>query len=238
MSTHAVGLQRKLTREEQSIFEHYDRMAEAIARCFGPACEVVVHSLEDTNRSVVKIVNGHVTGRTVGAPVTDLGLEILAGAYGDSDDVVGPYTSTSSTGSILHCVTNMIRNNKGKLIGFLCINFNMSASLAEVMTAFGSESREGPKSSVQEHYSRNVHDLVEDSYRGVLEPLSLQKGISQLERNKRVVAELHAKGVFNIKGAVDIVAELMGVSKFTVYNYLREQRSDEPRGKKAAAKRP
>lgn len=234
MGTNSVGLQRKLTREEHFILMHYERMADAIARCFGSACEVVVHSLEDTNRSVVKIVNGHVTGRTIGAPVTDLGLEILAGAHNEQGDVVGPYTSTTSTGNILHSVTNLIRNNKGRIIGFLCINFNLSASLTEVFSAFGGDDQQSRDSSVREHYSRNVHDLVADTYRGVLEPLRLQEGISPLERNKRVVAALHRKGIFNIKGSVEIVAECMGVSKFTVYSYLRQHRSGEPRRKGTA----
>lgn len=225
MGKTAVGLQRKLTHEERFILMHYERMADAVARCFGPACEVVVHSLEDTNRSVVKIVNGHVTGRTVGAPVTDLGLEILAGALDEEGDVVGPYTSTTSTGNTLHSVTNLIRNGKGKIIGFLCINFNVSASLSEVVSVFGRENHQQPSSSVQEHYSRNVHDLVADTYRSVLDPFRLQSGMSPLERNQRIVADLHKKGIFNIKGSVEIVAECMGVSKFTVYNYLRKHRS-------------
>lgn len=236
MNKTPVGLQRTLTREERLILTHYERMADGIARCFGPACEVVVHSLEDTNRSVVKIVNGHVTGRTVGAPVTDLGLEILAGAFGEEGDVVGPYVSTTSTGNTLHSVTNLIRNGKGRIIGFLCINFNTSASLSEVVSVFGRESRERPINTVHEHYSRNVHDLVADTYRGVLEPLRLQNGISPLELNRRVVAELHRKGIFNIKGSVEIVAECMGVSKFTVYNYLRKHRSEAQRSKSPPSK--
>lgn len=242
MAKTSIGLQRKLTREERAILVHYERMADGIARCFGPACEVVVHSLEDTNRSVVKIVNGHVTGRSTGAPLTDLGLEILGGAYREEGDVVGPYTSTTATGNTLHSVTTLVRNRQGNIIGFLCINFNLSANLTDLLSVFRRDAQGRSEKSVQEHYSRNVGDLVADTYRGVAEPLSVKDGISPLERNRRIVAELHEKGVFNIKGSVEIVAQCMGVSKFTVYNYLRKHRDADARrrhsGTRSALRRP
>ncbi|EIS78008.1 sensory box protein, partial [Yersinia pestis PY-66] len=33
---------------------------------FGEYCEIVLHSFEDLHRSVIHIVNGHVTGRELG----------------------------------------------------------------------------------------------------------------------------------------------------------------------------
>uniref|UniRef100_UPI000B20528B PAS domain-containing protein n=1 Tax=Clostridium sp. NkU-1 TaxID=1095009 RepID=UPI000B20528B len=38
---------------------------------------MVLHSLEDTEHSVIKIINGHHTGRTEGMPITDLALLML-----------------------------------------------------------------------------------------------------------------------------------------------------------------
>ena len=43
----------------------------------GSAYEIVLHSLEDFDHSVIAIVNGEHTGRTVGAPITDLALDML-----------------------------------------------------------------------------------------------------------------------------------------------------------------
>lgn len=36
----------------------------------------------------------------------------------------------------------------------------------------------------------------------------------------RVVSELHAMGVFKIKGSVNEVAKALGVTRYTIYNYL------------------
>ena len=51
------------------------RLADTMADFIGPHCEVVIHSFESFEKSVVKIVNGHHTGREVGSPITDMGLE-------------------------------------------------------------------------------------------------------------------------------------------------------------------
>jgi len=40
-----------------------------------------------------------------------------------------------------------------------------------------------------------------------------------------IVKALENKGAFQIKGAVDQVAILAGVSKYTVYNYLQKVRA-------------
>ena len=46
----------------------------------------------------------------------------------------------------------------------------------------------------------------------------------QKEDKLRIVARLEEKGIFAIKNSVDYVAECLGVSNFTVYNYLKEVR--------------
>ncbi len=46
------------------------------------------------------------------------------------------------------------------------------------------------------------------------------------EGKTELVKELETSGVFQIKGAVDQVALLMGVSKYTVYNYLKRIRAE------------
>ena len=52
---------------------------EAIAAVGGPYCDVVLHDLSsrDLEHSVYAIVNGHVSGRSVGGPSTNLGAEVL-----------------------------------------------------------------------------------------------------------------------------------------------------------------
>nr|WP_281389023.1 helix-turn-helix domain-containing protein [Spirochaeta isovalerica] len=54
-----------------------------------------------------------------------------------------------------------------------------------------------------------------------LEEVNNQRGLSSTERNKAVVYELYKKGIFSVKKGVEITAEELGISRFTVYNYLK-----------------
>ena len=65
------------TPEDRRLLESFFPIAEGLGAYLGPSYEVVIHSLEDLEHSVVKIVNGLHTGRTVGAPITDLALHML-----------------------------------------------------------------------------------------------------------------------------------------------------------------
>ena len=55
-----------------------------LGAALGSATEVVLHDLTEPGNSVVKIVNGHVSGRNVGAPATDFARAIVR-EYGDSN---------------------------------------------------------------------------------------------------------------------------------------------------------
>ena len=67
----------QFTPEDRCILESYKTTVEGFAEYLGEGYEVVLHSLEDLNRSVIKIINGHHTGRKEGAPITDLALDML-----------------------------------------------------------------------------------------------------------------------------------------------------------------
>lgn len=52
-------------------------LIKGIAKALGPNCEVVLHDLYDVEHSLVAIENNHITGRKIGDPSTNLGLEVL-----------------------------------------------------------------------------------------------------------------------------------------------------------------
>ncbi|MFP3423033.1 PAS domain-containing protein, partial [Bacillus sp. SIMBA_161] len=58
---------------------------QAIAAVGGTDCEVVLHDLSshDLDHSIAAIVNGHVSGREVGGPSTNLGIEVLQNEAAD-----------------------------------------------------------------------------------------------------------------------------------------------------------
>ena len=46
----------------------------------------------------------------------------------------------------------------------------------------------------------------------------------QKEDKLAIVDRLEDKGIFDVKGSVEYVAERLGVTNFTIYNYLKEVR--------------
>jgi len=213
---------RSFSDRDKAILRRYELVARTIAASFGAGCEVVVHSHEDLGESIITIANGHVTGRSVGSPITDLGLSILKGAYESGEDIVGPYFSRSRAGKPLKSTTMVIRNEEATPIGFLCINFDLSVPLSQFLEEFSPSS---PTPHSGETFAPDVDNLVAQAVADELDAISHLTGISPTGKNRRVVSKLEERGIFEIKGAVELVATELGVTKHTIYKYLREMRS-------------
>lgn len=212
----------RFSETDRQLLARYELVAESVARTFGSGCEVVLHSLEDMAHSVIKIYNGHVTGRSPGSPITDLGLDVLKKSFEIRNDIIGPYFSKTKAGKPLKSVTTLIRNDEGTPIGFLCINFDLSMPLSHFLQEF-SPSSEAPQTG--ENFAPDVTDLVGHAVADELDAISRVTGVSPTEKNRRVVFNLEQRGVFEIKGSVELVAGELGVTKHTVYKYLREFRN-------------
>lgn len=210
-----------LSQEDEAILHALDPFLEGVAKAFGNNCEVVLHSLEDLGHSVIKIVNGHVTGRKVGSPMTDYGLEVLSEAQLSGKDVVGHYYTKSEDGRLLKSVTVVIRNGRGSPIGMACINIDLSVPLLEILKQFSPHNLESYDKEV-EHFPSNLDGLVSRMLEVVIERVDIQKELSKTEKNKAIVMEMYQRGLFKVAGVVDIVAKKMGISRYTVYNYIRE----------------
>ena len=61
-----------------SLLQQYVKLTEFLGHALGPDYEVALHDLTDKNRSIVAIANNHVSGREIGAPLTNVALKILA----------------------------------------------------------------------------------------------------------------------------------------------------------------
>lgn len=209
------------TAADRKILERYEGVADAVGTLFGKGCEVVLHSLEDISRSVVKIVNGHVTGRTLGSPITDLGLKAMKKSFEGSEDVIGSYFAYTESGRPIKSVTLVIRNNQALPIGMLCINFDLSTPLVSLIKDF-SPFLEYPGTA--EHFPAGVGDLVQQALAEESENLARANGIPIQEKNRRIVEGLENRGIFEIKGSVELVSKGLGITKYTIYKHLRDIR--------------
>ena len=110
--------------------EMLKQIARALSAQFGPNCEVVIHDLtaRDPERSIVYIVNGHVTGRRLGDGPSTVVMEQLLHAQEDPTDHLG-YLTRTPDGKILKSSTVYIRDGRGRVSAILAINYDISSLL-------------------------------------------------------------------------------------------------------------
>jgi predicted transcriptional regulator YheO len=211
------------TQKDKHTLESMKAVADGVAAFLGENCEVVLHSFDSLDKSIFHIVNGQVTGRGVGAPLTDLGMKLFTESCNSNKDITECYYSKTADGKLLRSITILIRNSDDKPIGMMCINFNMDAPLADVLQLF--HAKEPPETDKpQETFVNSIEELIEITLREARIAVNGDNTIPNNAKNKAIVYELIKKGIFDIRGAIDIVALKLSVSRYTIYNYIRENK--------------
>ena len=172
---------------------------------------------------MVAIRNGHISGRQLGSPVTDLALQVLNEAgYKDEPYICG-YQSRGRNGHVLKSATYFIRDNHHNIVGMMCLNSdcqNMVRARDLLTELIGTMNIPEETQEVSESFNTNVMDLIESNFRKVYPDVSVRpQELSQKEKIE-IVAHLSDMGTFLMKGAVGYVAEKLEVSIPTVYRYL------------------
>ncbi len=213
-----------LTETDLAILESYSAMLEGLSMYLGEGYELVLHSLEDYSSSAVKVIHGLHTGRTEGAPLTDLALDLLEEMQKEDADSRGvTYYTHNKKGEPLKSVTIPVRGEKARIIGLLCINFYLNTPLSEYISNFvacGLKSQEQYENR-KENFSTSSVELLEDMAERIRQEVMADKEITSANRNKEIIQRLYKKGVYNMKDAVGRTAEILGISKNTVYMHLR-----------------
>lgn len=104
--------------------ESFIPLVDFLEAVLGANNEIVLHDFSDPDHSVVDIRNGQVSGRSLGAPATDLAVKIMNGAYADRPFIAG-YTTRSAGDKTLRSASFIIRE-EGRCVGMMCINSDVS----------------------------------------------------------------------------------------------------------------
>lgn len=208
----------------QEEFAFFESLMKGLTAIFGTNCEVVLHDLTDSYEStVVMIENGHVTDRRVGDCGSNLGLEVLRGTVRNGDKY-GYFTNTRD-GRVLRSSSVYIRSDDGKVIGCLCINFDVSNLMVADKTIRSLISNdEGEKE--EEFFVNDVNQLLDALLQKAMEEVG--KPVSYMTRDDRirVVKYLDQKGAFLITKSGNRICQFLDISKFTLYSYLDEIHSE------------
>lgn len=135
-------------------------------------------------------------------------------------DYTANYKFVTEQGKEIKSSTALIRNSKGKVIGALCVNYDLEImkNMKEFLDDFVNVKQEKIKEEVEPF--DNVIEIVDD----LIDKIIGTNDIDNLKRKQKIdlIKFMDKKGIFLIKGAIEKVAEKLGISKVTVYSYLDE----------------
>ena len=214
----------QLTKQEKQVLESYRSTVKALASYLGDAYEIVLHSLENPEHSVIEIANGFHTGRSIGSPITDLAVKWLKHLE-SCDKTVNHYSyySKNRNGEPLKSCTIAIRGNRDRIIGLICINLYLGTPFLDLMSDMIPQET---STFVSENFLTSS-SAVDTELRKAREQVLSNTSIPDQQRKKEIIRILYRHNVFNIKNAVEQVANDLGLSIKTVYFHLRNIAKEE-----------
>lgn len=222
------------------LLRHYVKLTEFLGHALGPDYEVALHDLTDKNHSIVAIANNHISGREIGAPLTNVALSILMNRSYETSDYRLHYHGVSINGKDLRSNTFFIKQD-GRLVGMLCINFDDSRYRTACQQILGlchpdmfledvlplhtgappATGRPAP-----EKFRNSTEAVAIDAINRELEHLGVAAERMTSDERLRIISTLEDDGIFLLKGAVKDVAAGLHCSQASVYRYLTQLRSE------------
>lgn len=211
------------------------RFADALARMQGPSTEIVLHDLTNPAHSVVYVVNGDITNRKVGQGVRHLVPEMLTSHEGKP---IGPWWFRYRT-KLIRATTELIYDKAGEIIGALCVNEDVTGeerlflslegrlpglTMTDLKADGDTAGLIKPETSVKDAELSGKPDSVRKTVFRLISETAAQKAYAEAKTNRdvrrRLVRGLKERDVFLLKGSIEELARLLGLSKVTIYSDL------------------
>ena len=193
----------------------------------GGDCEIVLHDVSRGEPFIVAIENGELTGRNLDAPMTDLGRFLMTSPEAEPVDFLANYPSEGPGGRAMRSGVAMIRDGSRRLVGLLCLNFDMTKGF--LLKDLGTFLTTVSPLSFGAFQSEDFRGIMGESACNLLEKArqDFGKPLRYLDREERIacIRKLEEQGFFKLKGAVPMLTKEMGKSRYTLYADIRAVRA-------------
>lgn len=202
---------------DQEFYEFLEKLASLVAETFGNKCEVVISDLNRPESTILAIFNNHVTGRNVGDPLTPQALERVR----SSAD--GFYINYRDSKGGKNLKTSTITVENGDLNLAFCINYDCDEldKLHRSLSSF--LSMQPDENAVCGCYAPIIEEAVREGIDMIGKPVRLMNKKDRLQ----VIEFLESRGIMQMQKSVQAVAQYLGISRYTVYNYINELNADK-----------
>ncbi|MFJ4280170.1 transcriptional regulator [Streptomyces massasporeus] len=214
-----AGPEAVAAAEDEHLLAETEKIAVALGRMFPGLCEVVLHDLRDPAHAI-RVIENNLSGRQVGDSVTELGLARIKDP--DYPSVIQNYANQFPDGRPAKSTSIGIKNTAGEYIAALCLNLDVSTlspvtlSLSNLV-ATDPDNRDVELESLRDRSRRELREVIETAAaERSTTPRALHKDVK-----KELVRRLHQDGYFDTRNAAQTIADLLGISRASVYAYTK-----------------
>jgi predicted transcriptional regulator YheO len=235
MATKRKTLPPEIVAERRTLMNALHPIVRMLGGIVGPHTEVVLHDLTKPEASVVALANGHVSGRTLGSsiltgPKEDKGFVAASEALTQRGEpvhsVIEGYSTVTAGSRKLRSGTVIFRDSAGDPFAALCLNADLSNF--EMAYAWLGQFLNPPAPEPQVETDKPpemdvlMQEIISDAVRRHGKPIHM------MNKSEKILAvqTMQQRGLFIVKGGVERAAAALGVSRYTIYNYLDALKGD------------
>lgn len=214
----------KLTYDELDMLDSYKTMCEGLSAFLGDGFEFLVYSLEGAGRPAVKISNGQYTGIAGSTPPDSDIPEIIDKAFINTGNKYVSCFRRNKKGIPLKTSAITLCGQCGRPIALLIVNFYLNTPVSQLLSCYcpSAEQKEDPNfSAVHRSFSSDSDEVLADIVKNVRRQVASDSDISAVNKNREIIWRLYRLGLFKIKNSVQCCADLLGISRNTVYMHIR-----------------
>ena len=205
------------TSEQHVLLDQLKQLAQGLGETFAPFCEVVVHDLTDPQHAILAIHN-NLSGRAVGDPATELGLARIADpAY---PQVIANYANQFADGRQAKSTSVGVKDSSGRYVAALCINVDLTL-FRSLQSAVGQFMAVDPAVVRRESLDPAGADAIRARIDQFAARLATTPRSLKAEEKRALLQELKAAGLLEIRRAIETIAAHLGVSRASVYGYVK-----------------
>lgn len=216
-----------MAKKIHPILESIIPLAKGISKTFGSNCEVLVHDLTHPETSIIEVFNNMDTEDKIGGGIRGLVWNVLRSPNFKEDMLVN-YRNVSHKNKVIKSTTIVIRDETKKPIGAVCINFDLSSfyNAKRFLNEFTQiNNLSPPEDEIIKITNANVVSILNYLISQTVEEHGISVDNMSKEEKIKIVNFLDKKGIFQIKGAANWVANSLKTSRSSIYNYLNIARS-------------
>lgn len=210
--------QSPFTKTDYAILNSYQAVVDSLVMLVGNYCEIVFFSLENAKPSVVKrVVNFEQTQSEPDFFSADLALDSMLNGADQKPKI---HFTRSKSGALMKSMMLVIPNHLGRHIGLLCISINLDTPFSKMVQIFTPSIKQ--ETTLSSNAVCSIEELITQTLERSIATVNGNCKLANHAKNRQIVFDLYERGIFDVKDAINMVADRLSISRHTVYLYIRQ----------------